>query len=191
MDRKTAIAIQKTAAADASAGAAAAAGVARDRKKEVAAAAAVAALSGGMDSTAAAEGGLKVAFWGGGGKSGSKGGGGSKGERGGGGAGEPAKPKKGMSSYLAFANKERDRMRKQNPGMAMPDITAALGREWNGLPKVDRKPFEKIAAKDKARHEAEKAVYLTKLAAWQASDAGLAHAAGRRRRFSSISVSIR
>ena len=66
---------------------------------------------------------------------------------------DPNAPKQVKTAYLYFAEKERMKIVQQSPDMRPPDIMAELGVRWKALSEKNRKPYEKIAEKDKLRHD--------------------------------------
>jgi hypothetical protein len=66
-------------------------------------------------------------------------------------------PKKASSSYLFFCKEQRSKVKALYPDMDSKDITRELGRVWKEeITEKEKKKFEKLAAKDKARYEEEK-----------------------------------
>lgn len=74
------------------------------------------------------------------------------------GAKKPRKagPKRGLTSYIFFCKDMRPKLKEESPDMATKDVTAELGKRWRELSENKKKPFEKLAAEDKARYESEK-----------------------------------
>lgn len=75
---------------------------------------------------------------------------------------DPNAPKRAMSSYMFFANDERDKVRADNPGIAFGEIGKILGTKWKEMDAEKKKPYEEKAAQDKKRYEQEKAEYMKK-----------------------------
>jgi upstream-binding transcription factor len=67
-----------------------------------------------------------------------------------------AGPKRGLTSYIFFCKDMRPKLKEESPDMATKDVTAELGKRWRELSENKKKPFEKLAAEDKARYESEK-----------------------------------
>jgi hypothetical protein len=65
-------------------------------------------------------------------------------------------PKRGLTAYIFFCKESRTSLKEKNPELSTKAITTELGRRWRGLSDKDRKPFDKLAAVDKARYEKEK-----------------------------------
>ena len=65
-------------------------------------------------------------------------------------------PKKALTSYIFFCNSERAVVKTEHPEMSAKDITSELGRRWREMDDNDKKPFVKLATKDKKRYESEK-----------------------------------
>lgn len=71
---------------------------------------------------------------------------------------DPNRPKKPCSAYICFANAKRDSVCSANPGVPHTEIMKKLGEMWQA--EKNRTPWEKAAAKDKARYEKEMASYV-------------------------------
>lgn len=66
-------------------------------------------------------------------------------------------PKKTLSAYFMYSADRRQSIKDSNPGITQPGIMKAVGKEWSGLNKEDKKVWEDRAAeaKDNARIEFE------------------------------------
>ena len=60
---------------------------------------------------------------------------------------------------MFFSNAKRAEVKENNPGIAFGEVGKKLGEMWKGLSADEKVPFEKLAAKDKARYEKEKEAY--------------------------------
>lgn len=69
-------------------------------------------------------------------------------------------PKRSLTSYIFFCKDQRAILKEEEPNLSTKDVTAALGKRWKALSEKDRKPYEKLAAKDKARYEKDKASWV-------------------------------
>ena len=69
-------------------------------------------------------------------------------------------PKRGLSSYIYFCKEQRPFVKENNNDMSAKEITTELGRLWKLLSDVEKKPFEKLAKKDKKRYETEKSDWI-------------------------------
>lgn len=69
-------------------------------------------------------------------------------------------PKQAKSSYMYFTEKERQKIVKENPGMKQPEIFKELGKHWSALSDKEKKPFDKLHDKDKARFDEEMKTYV-------------------------------
>jgi high mobility group protein B2 len=69
-------------------------------------------------------------------------------------------PKRGLTSYIFFCKEQRSLLKEEDSNLETKEITSELGKRWRELSEKDRKPFEKLAAKDKDRYEKEKAELL-------------------------------
>ncbi|CAB3403957.1 unnamed protein product [Caenorhabditis bovis] len=68
---------------------------------------------------------------------------------------DPNAPKRAMSAFFFWMQENRDRIKK--PGMGVADVAKAAGVEWGKL--TDKSKWEKKAADDKKRYEADIAAY--------------------------------
>jgi chromatin remodeling complex protein RSC6 len=59
------------------------------------------------------------------------------------------------SSFMYFSTDARPLVKEENPEMAFGDIAKAIGEKWRGLSDKEKKPFDALAAEDKARYNAE------------------------------------
>ena len=66
-------------------------------------------------------------------------------------------PKRPSSAYLLFANDNRPKVKKANPDATFGDLGKLLGEAWNNVNAADKKKYNALAEKDKARYEREKA----------------------------------
>ena len=64
---------------------------------------------------------------------------------------DPNAPKKAKTSYIFFCTEMRDQVRKDFPGMKVPEVGKELGRRWNSLEATERLKFEQMAAEDRKR----------------------------------------
>jgi len=68
---------------------------------------------------------------------------------------DPNAPKRPQSSYFLFMNDRRPALQKEKPELKFGDLTKALTEDWKALSEKDRKKYEDMATKDKARYEKE------------------------------------
>mmetsp|Transcript_49021 Transcript_49021/g.131189 ORF Transcript_49021/g.131189 Transcript_49021/m.131189 type:complete len:207 (-) Transcript_49021:179-799(-) len=82
--------------------------------------------------------------------------------------GKPKKegPKRPMSAYIAYVKDKHGETAKA--GQSPTEVMKALGAQWKKLAAAKRKPYEKLAAADKARYDGELEAYTKELAAVQA-----------------------
>jgi hypothetical protein len=74
---------------------------------------------------------------------------------------EEAGPKRAISAYFYFTN-DKDKRAPFNakyPDLSYFEVNKKMTEEWNKLSDDDKKPFEDLAAKDKERYKAEKAIF--------------------------------
>lgn len=72
-------------------------------------------------------------------------------------AGAKSGVKPALSAYIFFCNATRAGLKAKHPEMSTAELTAKLGQEWKKLTPGEKKPYEDLAAKDKARVQAAKA----------------------------------
>ncbi len=66
------------------------------------------------------------------------------------------KPKRPLSGYMYFVQQERSRVVKAHPSYKVTEIAKELGSMWRGMSASDKRPFEEMSNKDKARYAREK-----------------------------------
>ena len=71
-----------------------------------------------------------------------------------------AGPKRALSAYLYFCQAMRSNVKETNPTFAPKEITSELGRLWREMTDKQKKPYNKLNAKDKARFDEEKANWV-------------------------------
>merc|ERR1719261_184491 len=60
---------------------------------------------------------------------------------------------------MFFSTKNRERVKKENPGISIGEISKKLGVEWKALTPEEKAPYEAMASKDKQRYKDETANY--------------------------------
>lgn len=73
---------------------------------------------------------------------------------------DPKRPKRAMSSFMFFANANREIVKEQNPELNFFDIAKELGVRWKEMEPQDKRPYEDLAEQDKKRYNDEKANYV-------------------------------
>ena len=81
----------------------------------------------------------------------------AKGKGKGGKAAKADGPKRGISAYMAFSTEMRPSIKADNPSASFGELGKLMGAAWAKMDAGAKKKYEDIAAKDKARYEAEKA----------------------------------
>jgi hypothetical protein len=66
-------------------------------------------------------------------------------------------PKRALSAYIFYCNVNRSVLMEENSELSTKVITSNLGKGWRELSDKDRKPYHKMALKDKDRFEDDKA----------------------------------
>ena len=69
-------------------------------------------------------------------------------------------PKRGLTAYIFFCKEHRSVLKDEDPDLSTKEITSELGKRWRELSEKGRKPFDKLAAADKARYEKEKLTWV-------------------------------
>ncbi len=64
-------------------------------------------------------------------------------------------PKRAISSYFYYAADRREWFKKHQPGLKVTEVAKLVGAEWKGLSDQQRKQYNDLAAKDRARYERE------------------------------------
>jgi structure-specific recognition protein 1 len=64
-------------------------------------------------------------------------------------------PKKNASSYFIFMEKNRAKIKEDNPDMPAQDVAKKLGEKWRAMEAADKKQYEELAEADKGRYETE------------------------------------
>ena len=72
---------------------------------------------------------------------------------------EAGAPKKPMAAYMHFSNAKRAEVLAANPAMTFGEVGKATGELWRSLDADGKKPWEALAAKDKARFAEEEAAW--------------------------------
>ena len=72
---------------------------------------------------------------------------------------DPNAPKRGLSSYMFFANERRPGLKAEQPDLGFGDLTKKIAEEWRALSDAEKKPYVDKANADKARYQKEKEAY--------------------------------
>ncbi|PWZ01513.1 putative NHP6B-nonhistone chromosomal protein [Testicularia cyperi] len=72
---------------------------------------------------------------------------------------DPEAPKRPLSAYMFFSQDHRERVKAANPEAGFGDVGRLLGAKWKEMSDAEKKPYNDMANRDKARAEAEKAAY--------------------------------
>ncbi|UNI24928.1 hypothetical protein JDV02_010644 [Purpureocillium takamizusanense] len=65
------------------------------------------------------------------------------------------RPVRGRSAYHFFADEHRMRVSEERPDMTPGEVGQILGEMWHAQTIAQRAPYERMAAEDKDRYEAE------------------------------------
>ena len=68
-------------------------------------------------------------------------------------------PKKPVAPYMYYMQAHRAEVIAENPGIKFAQLSRTIGANWKALSEEARAPFVAMNARDKARYEAERAVY--------------------------------
>lgn len=69
-------------------------------------------------------------------------------------------PKRPTSAYFFYMRDNRDRIKKENPDATFGEIGKLLGEAWGDATAAEKKKYNALAEKDKARYEKEKAAVI-------------------------------
>ncbi|CAL8117157.1 unnamed protein product [Orchesella dallaii] len=72
---------------------------------------------------------------------------------------DPNAPKRSLSAFFWFCNDERPKIRGANPEFGIGDVAKELGKMWKLISETDKKKYEVMAKRDKARYEKEMSAY--------------------------------
>ena len=72
---------------------------------------------------------------------------------------DPNAPKNARTSYLFFCNEVRERLKVEQPELAITEVGKEAGKLWKELSPSKKAKYEAMAAEDKLRYEREKAQY--------------------------------
>jgi len=72
---------------------------------------------------------------------------------------DPSAPKRPRSAYLYYCEAERAAVLKKHPDYKITDVSKELGPAWQKLSAKAKAKYEKLAAQDKQRYDAEMASY--------------------------------
>ena len=75
---------------------------------------------------------------------------------------DPNAPKRALSAFFWFCNDERPKVRAEQPDSSVGDIAKELGKRWGVVTPEQKKKYEQLATKDKARYEKESTAYKKK-----------------------------
>jgi high mobility group protein B1 len=75
---------------------------------------------------------------------------------------DPNAPKRALSAFFWFCNDERPKVRAEQPDSSVGDIAKELGKRWGVQTPEQKKKYEQLATKDKARYEKESTAYKKK-----------------------------
>jgi len=73
---------------------------------------------------------------------------------------DPTAPKRNMSAYLIFQNTMRDTYKRENPGLTFGQLAQHTSKEYKKLTPEEKALWSQRANEDKARYDAEIAVYV-------------------------------
>ena len=72
---------------------------------------------------------------------------------------DPNAPKRALTAYIIFSTEEGKKFREANPEMSATAVIKELGRRWGTLGPAKKSGYEKKAAEDKERYNAEMESY--------------------------------
>eukprot|EP00049_Salpingoeca_infusionum_P002687 m.58900 g.58900 ORF g.58900 m.58900 type:complete len:215 (+) comp11734_c0_seq1:798-1442(+) len=68
---------------------------------------------------------------------------------------DPNKPRGALTPYMCFSKHVRPSIQEAHPGAGVTDIAKIIGQKWRGLTDDEKKPFQELAVKDRARYNAQ------------------------------------
>ena len=77
---------------------------------------------------------------------------------------DPRKPKRPQSAYFLYMGDVRGEVKRKNPNFSIGEVAKEIGRRWRELSATKKGPYEKKAAKLKAKYWEDKAQYEAELA---------------------------
>lgn len=72
---------------------------------------------------------------------------------------DPDAPKRAASSYIFFQNDLRQELRKQHPDITAAEVMARVSKQWAGMTREQKAPYERLQAEAKLKWETEKRAY--------------------------------
>ncbi|XP_060935453.1 FACT complex subunit SSRP1a [Limanda limanda] len=72
---------------------------------------------------------------------------------------DPGAPKRPMSAYMIWLNASRERIKSENPGISITEISKKAGEMWRQLEKEDKEEWETKAGEAKKQYEIAKNEY--------------------------------
>ncbi|KAG0034446.1 Non-histone chromosomal protein 6 [Podila clonocystis] len=72
---------------------------------------------------------------------------------------DPNAPKRPLSAYMMYCADTRDKVREENPGAPITEITRILGRQWKKLPHDAKTPYQAKHEVAKNQWEIDKALH--------------------------------
>jgi high mobility group protein B3 len=73
---------------------------------------------------------------------------------------DPNRPKRPLSAYMVYCNRNREKVKEENPGIEVKTTMVKLGAGWRSLSDKQRTPYIKKAAELKAIYEKEMENYI-------------------------------
>jgi len=64
-------------------------------------------------------------------------------------------PKQVMTTFFAFINQNRERIKKENPDKSVCEIGKLAGQEWKALTDDQKKEYDKFIEEDRKRYKKE------------------------------------
>ena len=75
---------------------------------------------------------------------------------------DPAKPKKVMTSFMAYGNQVRPGIMSSNPDKKITEIAKIIGDQWNKMSDDDKKEYDKYVVEDRKRFDEQTKMYKDK-----------------------------
>lgn len=72
---------------------------------------------------------------------------------------DPNAPKRFLSAYFYYANRERPLIRSEHPDWKVTEVARETGRRWALLSESEKVPFQRLSDEDRVRYEREMRSY--------------------------------
>ncbi len=101
---------------------------------------------------------------------------------------DPNMPSRGRTAYFIYMAEVRERIKTENPGIKVTEISTKVSAEWNKLTSAEKVPYNEKAATEKKVQDQKRAEYLEAHPELAAAAAAESSKSGARKKKSSDSV---